>query len=652
MQRLQSQSDDALLARSRELSTAKRDHDAVRLLSVLLRRPALTDEVQAAALRQRTTAWLGLGQERRAWRDLQTLSKLAEAGPWARLQQLHLLGRHARSDDTQFEQLAEVLAEVLAIARAHPELALAWRVAGELSRGTRRLGLSAEITLGLARADRHDVATSCRAAAVLRRRGEQVAALHLIDEVITAPESGDARLRRARAEALLDLGDTAALLKLLPLCVADTTADVLWLSRAWLTIGEDDKAGAVLRDVRPAKTDPSFPAWHLACVELLCRLGHFADARTLFETVPETQARDARLVVLAAEQNWVGVAAAVDQDWTRSSSQILVAEALRRQNSGTSDDQARNWLSRAQKTASSFHPALLLNRLMLEPQPYLVDACTDAFGPMLSGTRPSETTEALTWLRGQADSLLRRLNGVRDDLLSWRAADGSLKIFKPDLDLRGELAAVRQSLGDLGLDGTIARYQAVMDRRGVSPLVYTYRAEVRLWVGDVRGAIKDIEAALGLDVQTRWAYIGASLAQLVCGNPQAALLGLDQAEQLVGPLSAAPAIRAEALLRLSQHAAAEQVLIAALHQHPTRVSAWLLLALARLRSGVDAQDIVDAFAQRYPDLWQICRGADVESRLEDALFHMRGNRSSGLITWADPRGWWRSASAMALLPTP
>ncbi len=619
-----------------------RHGDAARLLTAVLGTPALRQADPADLLRARAETWLSLGMERRAWADLDQLSTLRPDDLWARLQRQRLLGRHGDAEGP--------LSQVLAIARTHPQLALAWQVAEELSGDAPRLGLHAEIAIGRARSAPADVAATLRAAPLLVQRGEHDEALALIARCEQGNPTADPRLQFARAKVLFDARRTVALHEVLDRLTPRDAETATWLSAAWLRCGQPERALRTLRSLQASPPTGQDCAWRLASVQLACRLGQLDDAERIIAERPVAGLDDALLVALAARQDWPAIARLSAEPWSLPCSQVLVAEALRRASAGK--DEVRRRLERAHSASTVASPTLLLNRLVVEPMDYLADACCDAFGPMLDGDPPPPGRERITWLRARADGLLDRLAGVRDDVLCWFDDAGAVHVHWPRPDLRGTLASLRQSLTALGMEGTIARYDALEREWGHNPYLDTYRAEVRLWAGDTAPARRDLDHALELAPKTRWAYVGHAVCSVLSGRPADALATLETAQVDIGRLPTAVPIRSEALLRLGQYAKAEELAVAALRHRPSRVSSWLILAAARLASGRDAADILAAFAHHYPDLWSISEGPDTASRIDAALLHMRGNRGSGIITWYDPRGWWMARQAVALLDPP
>lgn len=640
MTRTPNWTNEALLERAEELSGRRRHADVAKLLCHVLDERSLPTDLRSKALRLRAEAWLGIGRERRAWHDLQELRRLGQHHEWAILQQARLRARHGERDS--------LLPEVLAIARRDPTSSLGWRVAKELSANTPRLGLEAEITIALARSDRTDIPVTCRASAMLARRGEHDAALELLRQARSTNSDDAEMVTRARAALLLERGDHLALVEELQKLSAHTVDDRLWQSHAWLTAGHADRALAELQDSALSAVGQRDNALRLETVRLLCRLGRLDEARAEASTNSGPPG-DADLVVMAANGAWQSVAALADRSWLRPESLVLVGEALRR--TGRPLD-AKPVLQRAQQLSHGASAPMLLNRFAVRATRYLASACLEAFEPMFNEPRPPQPADNAAWLHGQVDALLDRLGGTRDHLLSWVAPDGRLLIHKPHLDIKSELAILRQSIGDLGLEGTISRHSEVISRRGEHPTVYTFRAELHLWAGNADAAEQDLKRALSLDVDTRWAYVGLAIVHLLRTDPTRALDVLDEGIARMGKLPSAPPFQGEALLQMERWSEAEERLLTGLKWRPSRVSSWVLIAICRLRRHKSVDSIVESIAGQYRDLWSASTGEDLEARLRSVLGLMRGNRASGMLTWYDPRGWWRTEQARVLIESP
>lgn len=205
-----------------------------------------------------------------------------------------------------------------------------------------------------------------------------------------------------------------------------------------------------------------------------------------------------------------------------------------------------------------------------------------------------------------------------------------------------------------------ARIDAVVRRyaRRYEPLLY--RGELALFLGRWAEARADFEAALRLESHARWAFIGLGAAVLGEGHPARAIDTLDRGMVIAGGVGPTLYVyRGEAHRRLGHLDEAARDLEEACRLNPTRLSAWINLALTRGAAGrveerrallqrvraaapglmVDAAALLGA---RLPPPWEAPADDLAEPLLEQALTLMRGNRSSNCITYVLPDGRLRT----------
>lgn len=194
---------------------------------------------------------------------------------------------------------------------------------------------------------------------------------------------------------------------------------------------------------------------------------------------------------------------------------------------------------------------------------------------------------------------------------------------------------VREALGGL------------VDIYGEQPTIYCHRGEVSLWAGDYQRAAADFERALALDSRTRWAYIGLGAAQLMLDR-------LDLAERTFErALVAAPppgrtlfVYRGELHRRRGRPLAAAADLRHAIELNPDRISAHLNLGLLLEREApAEAAASFERVAAQAPGLADdaaAVAGTTRDARwAQVALEMMRGNRSTGFVTYVMPSGVMR-----------
>ncbi|NCG20271.1 MAG: hypothetical protein GWP91_14780 [Rhodobacterales bacterium] len=171
------------------------------------------------------------------------------------------------------------------------------------------------------------------------------------------------------------------------------------------------------------------------------------------------------------------------------------------------------------------------------------------------------------------------------------------------------------------------------------PLMLTYRAEMLLWCGRYDDALRDCEAALDISPKVRWAYFGKASVHLCREEPQLALATLNVGAREMMPLANTLSLRGEALLRLGQPHVAIPFFERAVSAKPSRLSAFIGLALAQLQTGADASQSIDEIRRQAPVFWKHAEldvaGEDTGPRcvLETLLKMARGNRASGALTY-------------------
>jgi tetratricopeptide (TPR) repeat protein len=192
----------------------------------------------------------------------------------------------------------------------------------------------------------------------------------------------------------------------------------------------------------------------------------------------------------------------------------------------------------------------------------------------------------------------------------------------------------------------------VIDRFPRSALPLCHRGELHLWLGHYMEARADLEAAIARHTHTRWAYIGLTALDIVEGHPARALETCARGVQIMGGTTG-PAVfvhRGEAHRLLGHDQEARSDLERACDLHPARVSAWVNLGLLHGSAG-DSPAQAAIFARLRSQAPGLLSDAAAESRvaigddeaavpaasihrvLEASLAMMRGNRSSGCVTY-------------------
>jgi tetratricopeptide (TPR) repeat protein len=200
-----------------------------------------------------------------------------------------------------------------------------------------------------------------------------------------------------------------------------------------------------------------------------------------------------------------------------------------------------------------------------------------------------------------------------------------------------------------------------------SPFVHTHAAELWLWFGDYARCEAECRAAIALTKTqgTRWAWVGLGAALMFQERHGDALEVFAESNRLMEPGAPLLAYRGETLRRCGDLTAARNDLTRALELGPTRVSAWLNLGLISLADGRtdEARAIAAALRTRLPglvgdiqrDIGMPASDAVQDPRALTSLFDnvlaaMRGNRSTGRITYFLSDGEARAVTGCALTP--
>lgn len=253
---------------------------------------------------------------------------------------------------------------------------------------------------------------------------------------------------------------------------------------------------------------------------------------------------------------------------------------------------------------------------------------------------------------------LARMHGNRTVRATYVDEAGDLRLVRERTGVRFASRTALQWIRTLPAETTVAALDAVVDRYPGASLPVCHRGELQLWLGNLEAAERDLWRAVELHRWTRWAYIGLSGIELTRGRPRNALMASAHGVEVMGGTTG-PAVfvyRGEAHLRLGALDAARADLEQAVRLTPTRVGAWVGLALTYDRLGE---------ADRFEAAWQrlvltapgllstgaAARGIAIfvdpgttvsrASRcevLEACLIALRGNRSTSCATYFDPRG--------------
>ncbi len=163
-----------------------------------------------------------------------------------------------------------------------------------------------------------------------------------------------------------------------------------------------------------------------------------------------------------------------------------------------------------------------------------------------------------------------------------------------------------------------------------------------MWLGRVAEARQALEEALAIEPETRWAYIGLTMCDLLEGDPAKAYetsrAGVSRMHDTEGP--AVHVHEGEALYRVGRLDEALASLERAIALHPSRLSARILRAMVHRAQGTPSEH--EALFEEAPGLFSDARRHakedSIDALLESAIVLMRGNRASQLITYVTDAG--------------
>ncbi len=206
-------------------------------------------------------------------------------------------------------------------------------------------------------------------------------------------------------------------------------------------------------------------------------------------------------------------------------------------------------------------------------------------------------------------------------------------------------------------DASLGAFDAILARYPAAPISYCYRGEVLLWLGEYGRALEDFQRALEISDTTFWAMIGIASVALFRGDAPGALAECARSFERTGRTGPTLfAIRGEAHFRVGDLESARADLERACRERPTRVGAFVTLALVQIArgNGVEAEKTLAILRSRARCLFHDAAresGVDpptltaespaLELVLERALHLLRGNRSSSLVTYFTETGEMR-----------
>ncbi len=462
-------------------------------------------------------------------------------------------------------------------------------------------------------------------------RGEYGSAKTLLDAALSQPLSGPARVEAARLRrASGSFPEARALLASLTAGPLGAEARRM-LAELALWSGEADQAEEILA------AQGEEPGTARLRGILAALRGQSDEALRLFERAISLDPEDSEALVWLAERvslrgEHERARGLLTRAMMSARGQTLVASLL--------------WLLndlRAGPIPPSLPPALVGHLL-----PVTTVLCPELDGPLRRGD-PGAWVQAI-------ERCLDRMQGNRSTTPTW-LHDQGLALLPPCPDPRVESRRALEQIRVAPREQALADLEALAPYFPGSGLPHAHRGELLLWLGETRAARRALEQAIEVYPQTRWAYIGLTMCDLLDGDPERALAtsarGVAAMSNTEGP--AVSVHRGEALRRLGRISEARADLERAVAVHPSRVGAWVNLGLLGLAQGERAavRAAVERVLWLAPGLLSDAarvegvslfpgRGVLAEEAfapvLERALLLLQGNRSSSLVSYLTPEG--------------
>lgn len=489
---------------------------------------------------------------------------------------------------------------------------------------------------------RGSVALLLQAARIRQQRGDGTGAREALQRAV-ALEAPTETTRLAVASRLLELGDFDAAQDEYEALLRDGVAAapaLEALGRLCLWRGDGDGAIAIATRLDAVAPGAAVARRLRAAAAMLA--GQPAAALALLDGVVADAPRDGEAWLWRAEAHLrLGdrAAAIADADRSQQCGYSFAARAVR--------------LLAALQPGGRVHDATW-DELAGE----LATLCSDA--PAVLATNTSDG------LAGLLDRALRALRGNRTPLASWVRDDGALASLPRSRSIRLASRRAMELIKIAPAAVALERLDALVAAHPRSSMPLVHRGELQLWLGDWAAARADLEGAIAVHRQTRWAWYGLACLDLVAGEPERALAtcaeGIRVMHNTEGPV--AFLYRGEAYRLLGRLDEARQQLERSCALHQSRLSAWVNLALVHAaRDDRAAQaEVVRRLARVAPALLAEAAAtlgeatftavvldgplaerpppdlAALDQTLARTLHLMRGNRSSSVVTYCTGDG--------------
>lgn len=428
---------------------------------------------------------------------------------------------------------------------------------------------------------------------------------------------------------------------------------------------------------RALQIDPEQPDVHVALAELALWRGDTRVGREQARAALELDANhhDARRALAVADMldgDRAGAGpifdALIDEDPRDYQSLTWRAEIALRDNDLES---AHESLSRAVACADGYlFPVWMLRYLLVFAEndkeairPHEVGEFLDAALEICPDAHAAFTARDASQVARVVETALERLKGNRSTMSTYVDESGTLRRV---IARSGPRHAARRALQLIRIHPptqVIERLDETVKHYRTSSLPVCHRGELYLWLGDLRLARADLDEAIALLPQTRWAHIGKTGIDILEGNLERALETCAHGVEIMGN-TYGPAVyiyRGEALRRLGRFEEARKDLELVAELTPTRVSAWVNLGLLYHQLGLSDefetawQNVIKAIPALVSDaaraleivVWSdqgpLPSRDDRVRILERSLEMMGGNRSSSCVTYYNGEGQLRFA---------
>lgn len=331
-------------------------------------------------------------------------------------------------------------------------------------------------------------------------------------------------------------------------------------------------------------------------------------------------------------------------------------------------EEGREALDRALTLAGRFHLSALLLRLTSEMESDLERVREGARDPAADGPLQlaSEVRDALEeiWGRDRFEGVrsleqvvqvlresLARLGGNRTPDATF-VEEGRLRRVRVRESPREASRRALELIRVLAIEDVEAALAAVVQRYPDSESPHVHWGELDLWLGKLDSARERFGRALATQEGTRWAYIGLAGCAMLEDDLDEALRIHRRGVRIMGSeIGSLFIYRGETHLRAGRLDEARADLERAKSLSPTRVSAWLNLALLHARVGDEPamRAEIDALCEHAP-VWMGDAGgrhlglgdlSDAVPILKRARDMARGNRSSSCQTYLTSAGTLR-----------